>query len=378
MRLILAPFLWVVLAGAALAQVPGLTLPPSGDNQKASVTQFIGPVQITVDYSSPNVHGPAGKDRRGQIWGKLVPYGLSDLGFGNGKPGPWRAGANENTVFTVSNNVQVQGQNLPAGRYGVHMLPGTAEWTVVFSKNSDIWGSFFYEESEDALRVKTTPKKHEYREWLTYEFTERRPSDATLELQWEDLAVPLSIKVDNINDIYISRLRNELKNMPGFDPRNWDAAAQFCVQANTHLDVALDWAEKAISLPGLGTTNFDTLSTKALVLSKMGRDAEAKPIMQNALRLPGTTPTQIHQYGRLLLTAKKNAEALEVFQYNVQRNGDAWPTNVGLARVYSALGDTAKALEYAKKAAAQAPDDLNRKSLQDMVQLLSKGQQVVN
>jgi len=378
MRLLFGTSLAIGLTGIALAQVPGLTLPPSGDNQKASVTQFIGPVQITVDYSSPNVHGPAGKDRRGEIWGKLVPYGLSDLGFGNGKPGPWRAGANENTVFTVSNNVQVQGQNLPAGRYGVHMLPGTSEWTVVFSRNSDIWGSFFYEESEDALRVKTTPKKHEYREWLTYEFTERRPSDATLELQWEDLAVPLSIKVDNINDIYISRLRNELKNMPGFDPRNWDAAAQFCVQANTHLDVALDWAEKAISLPGVGTTNFDTLSTKALVLSKMGRDPEAKTIMQTALRLPGTTPTQIHQYGRLLLNAKKNAEALEVFQYNVQRNGDAWPTNVGLARVYSAMGDTAKALEYAKKAAAQAPDDLNRKSLQDMVQLLSKGQQVVN
>ncbi len=379
MRPILGTLLFVVaLSSVAFAQVPGLTLPPSGDNQKASVTQFIGPVQITVDYSSPNVHGAGGKDRRGEIWGKLVPYGLSNLGFGNGKPGPWRAGSNENTVFTVSNSVQVQGQNLPAGRYGVHMIPASGEWTVIFSKNSDIWGSFFYEESEDALRVKATPRKHEYREWLTYEFTERRPADATLELQWEELAVPISIKVDNINDIYVSRLQNELKNMPGFDYRNWDAAAQFCVQANTHLDLALDWAEKAVSLPGVGTTNFGTLSTKALVLSKMGRDPEAKTIMQTALHLPGTTPNEIHQYGRQLLTAKKNAEAMEVFQFNVQRNGDAWPTNVGLARGYSALGDLPKALDYAKKAAAQAPDDLNRKSLADMIQLLSQGKPVVN
>jgi len=359
--------------------MPGLTLPPSGSNQKASVTQFIGPVHVTVDYSSPSVHGgPGGKDRRGEIWGKLVPYGLSDLGFGNRKPGPWRAGANENTVFAVSHDVKVQGQTLPAGRYGVHMIPDPKEWTVIFSKNADVWGSFFYEESEDALRVKTTPKKHEYREWLTYEFTERRPADATLELQWEDLAVPLSIKVDNISDIYISRLRNELKNMPGFDYRDWDAAAQFCVTANTHLDLALDWAEKAISMPGIGVTTFSTLSTKALVLSKLGRDPDAKTVMQTALRLPTTTPFEIHQYGRQLLTGKKTAEALEVFQYNAQRNGDAWPTNVGLARGYSASGDLGKALEYAKKALPQAPDELNRKSLQDMVDLLSKGQPVAN
>ncbi len=342
------------------------------------MTQFIGPVQITVDYSSPNVHGTAGKDRRGEIWGKLVPYGMADLGL-SGKPSPWRAGANENTVFTISNDVKIQGQTLAAGRYGVHMLPGQNEWTVIFSKNADIWGSFYYDDSEDALRVKTVAKKHDYREWLTYEFTERRPADATLELQWEDLAVPLSIKVENINDIYVSKLRNDLKNMAGFDYRGWDAAAQFCVTANTHLDQALAWADKAINGPGgLGVVNFDTLSTKALVLSKLGRDAEAKPLMEQAIKLPGTTPTQIHQYGRLLLTAKKNAEALAVFQFNVQRNGEAWPTNVGLARVYSAMGDTTKALEYAKKAAAQAPDELNRKSLQDMVQLLSKGQQVDN
>jgi len=107
----------LALALPACAQViPGLQIPPSGNNQKASVTQYIGPVRIDIEYSSPAVHGPDGKDRRGQIWGKLVPYGLTDLGFGNGKPAPWRAGANENTVFAVSNNVNIEGKTLPAGR----------------------------------------------------------------------------------------------------------------------------------------------------------------------------------------------------------------------------------------------------------------------
>src|SRR4051794_20884036 len=102
----------VLPAGAQI--IPGLVIPPSGNNQRASVSQQIGPVRVTIDYSSPAVHGPDGKDRRGQIWGKLVPYGLTDLGFGNGKPAPWRAGANENTVFTVSDNVSIEGKQLPA------------------------------------------------------------------------------------------------------------------------------------------------------------------------------------------------------------------------------------------------------------------------
>src|SRR5277367_6634413 len=380
MRLLLASSLAFGIAGAALAQVPGLTLPPSGGNQKAVVTQFIGPVQVSVDYSSPNVHGGGGgKDRRGEIWGQLVPYGMADLGLNDGKLSPWRAGSNENTVFTVSNDVKIQGQTLPAGRYGLHMIPGPDEWTLIFSKNADIWGSFYYDEKEDALRVKTAAKKHDYREWLTYEFTERRPDNATLELEWEDLAVPMSIKVDDINDIYITKLRNDLKNAAGFDYRGWDSAALFCVTANTHLDDALAWADKAVNGPGgLGVVNFTTLSTKAMVLGKMGRGGEAKPLMEQAIHLPGTTPLEIHQYGRQLLTEKQTAEAMQVFKYNAERNGETWPTNVGLMRAYSATGDLPKALEYAKKAAVQAPDSLNRNNLQDIIKTLSEGKPIAN
>src|SRR4051794_8284191 len=123
MRTLLPACLVFVLAGVASDQFPGLTLPPSGKNQKASTIQFIGPVKVGIHYSSPAVHGPDGKDRRGEIWGKLVPYGLSNLGFGNGKPGPWRAGANENTVFEVSDAVLIEGQKLAAGRYSLHMIP---------------------------------------------------------------------------------------------------------------------------------------------------------------------------------------------------------------------------------------------------------------
>jgi hypothetical protein len=362
------------LSGSLLAQYPALTLPPDGNNQKASVSQFIGPVKVTIDYSSPAVHGPGGaNDRRGQIWGKLVPYGMTDLGFRAGKLSPWRGGANENTIFTVSDPVTIEGQPLPAGQYGLHLIAGADEWTVIFSKNSSAWGSFFYDDSQDALRVKVKPAKHEYREWLTYEFTTRRPAEATAELQWEELAVPFHIKVDNVNEIYVTKLRQELTGAAGFNPLAYDAAAQFCVKAGTHLEDALSWAELAINSPAIGQTNFDTLSTKALVLSKMGRDADAQTIMMTAVHHPTATAFQIHVYGRQLLAAKKNREALEIFKLNAERNGDAWPVNVGLARGYMAVGDYKKAAEYAQKAVAQAPDAVNKKNLEAMAQTLAEG-----
>jgi Flp pilus assembly protein TadD len=360
----------------AFAQFPGLTLPPSGNNQKATVIQYVGPVRVAIDYSSPAVHGPDGKDRRGQIWGKLVPYGLTNLGFGNGKPGPWRAGANENTVFVVSNDVMIEGKPLPAGRYGLHMIPGQDEWTVIFSKKSSAWGSFFYDDSDDALRVNVKPHKNDYREWLTYEFTARKPAEATVELQWEELAVPWTVKVDNVDDIYISRLRHELNSVPGFMYQGYDAAAMYTVQSGKHLEEGLKWADAAINMTFIGQKNFSTLSTKAQVLAKMGRIEEAKSTMDAAIHDPATTATEIHTYGRQLQAQKQTAEAIKVFRYNAERNGDAWPVHVGLMRAYAAEGDMKQALEHAKKAVGQAPDDLNKKNLEAMVKSLEEGKNI--
>ncbi len=297
----------IALAVPAAAQiVPGLTIQPSGNNQKASVTQYIGPVRVTIDYSSPAVHGPDGKDRRGQIWGKLVPYGLTDLGFGNGKPAPWRAGANENTVFETSDPVLIEGKPLAAGRYGLHMIAGPEEWQVIFSKDANAWGSFYYDPADDALRVTVKPHKHEYREWMTYEFTTRRLAESVAELQWEELAVPWTIKVENIDDLYISKLKENLTNVQGFGWRGWVAASQFCLSRNTHLNQALEWAEIAVSKPFIGEANFTTLSNKAMVLEKLGRKDEATTVMQTAVHLRTAMPIDLHQYGRRLLAEKKN------------------------------------------------------------------------
>jgi tetratricopeptide (TPR) repeat protein len=362
-----------LLASSVAAYGQSITLPPDGDNERAEVAQQIGMVRAAVDYHSPDVHGPNGEDRRGKIWGGVVPWGMHDLGFNNRK-GPWRAGANENTVFTVSHPVSIEGKPLAAGRYGLHMLAGEGEWTIIFSKNSSSWGSFSYDQSEDALRVTVKPEKAPYREWLTYDFTDRRPDRATVALLWEELRVPFTITVPDPQALYIDNMRLELRNAAGFRWQSWQAAAQYCLQQNRNLPEALTWAETAITLPGIGQTNFATLSTKAQILAKMSRTEEATAVMAKALDLPGTTVFEIHQYGRQLLAQGKPKDALAVFETNAKRFGDTWPVHVGLARGYSATGDYKTALKHAEFALPQAPDDINRKSLTDAVARLKQGQ----
>lgn len=140
-----------------------------------------------------------------------------------------------------------------------------------------------------------------------------------------------------------------------------------------NLDEALTWADNAIRLPGVGQANFITLETKAAALSRLKREAEATALMDEALRLPGAQPIEIHQYGRQLQARGRHAEALAVYQKNAARFGEVWPTHVGLARGYSATGDYTKALDHAQKALAQAPDPLNRRNLEEAIARLKQG-----
>jgi hypothetical protein len=372
-------FLLLVATSISLtAQFPGLTLPPDGDNQRAAVTQYIGPVKLTIDYSSPKVHSPQGEDRRGKIWGGLVPYGEGDLGFLPGVRSPWRAGANMNTTFEVSHDVLVQGKPLPAGRYGLHMIPGKESWTLIFNRNENGWGSYFYDPKDDQLRVQASPGAHPYREFLTYEFTERYSNKARAAMQWEDLIVSWSIEVPNVNDIYVSALRRELSGGHAWQSAAWQAAAKFCADNNTHLEQGLQWADNAISLPFAGRQNYNTLSTKAEILSKLNRKSEAETLMKEAVAHPSATAVNIHLYARQLQIQNRHAEALELFELNGRRHPGEWPVEVGLMRLHAAKGDVRTALEHARKALDQAPDPMNKANLEKAVATLLSGQTTLN
>jgi Protein of unknown function (DUF2911) len=370
-------FALILLAAAvalpAAAQFSGVTLPPNGDNQKSSVTQHIGLVKVTIDYSSPDVHTPNGTDRTGKIWGELVPYGMANLGFGTcGDQCPWRGGANENTVFTTTHDVKIQGQALPAGSYGLHFLPGQDEWTVIFSKNNTSWGSFTYDVKEDALRVTAKPAKSEYHEWLTYEFTDRRPDKATVALKWENLQVPFDVTVPNAVDLWVQNMRNELRSSPGFTWNGWNAAAQYALANKTNLDEALRWAEQAAK-PPTGQENVVTLSTLAQLQEANGKVEESKKTFDRALNHPTAGPLEIHAYGRQLQADKKYEEALRIFELNAKRHPGQWPIKVGLARGHAALGHKAEALEHAREGLAQAPDEAARTNLENLIKQIEAG-----
>lgn len=356
-KIILSGFLLTALVVWSYAQK--LTTPPSGDNQKSKVIQYIGPVEVSISYSSPDVHGPNGEDRTGKIWGEVAHYGFIDQNFGTSKAAPWRAGANENTVFTVSHDVKIEGKELKAGTYGLFLaVSKEGPYTWIFSKNSSSWGSYFYDSKEDALRVDVTPLDAPYKEWLTYGFEDRLPSSANAYLRWEKKRIPFKIEVPNINEIYVSKMREELRSMTGFKQENWITAAQFCVQNKINLEEALTWVNMSVSNPFIGVENFTTMQTRSMILQALGREAEANAEMDKAIKDPSATVQVIHQYGRSLLAAGKNEKAMEIFKYNAQKNpGDKFTPNVGLARGYTALGDKKNAIKHWELAIKNLPEE---------------------
>lgn len=348
-----------ILLSFSLALSQGLTQPPSGDNQKSVVTQYIGPVSVTIKYSSPDVHGPNGEDRTGKIWGEVAHFGFIDQGFGPSKAAPYRAGANENTTITFSHDVKINGKDLKAGTYGLFLdVEKEGSWRWIFSKNSKSWGSYFYNESEDALRAEVQPEDAPYTEWLTYGFDDRQPNSAVAYLQWEKKKVPFKIEVPNVNEIYVSIMRDELRGNVGFDYQNLTAAAQFCARNKMNLEEALKWADNAISMPFVGREEFATLQTKAMVLNAMNKTAEADEVMNKAINHPTASVQAIHQYGRTLLSDGKKEKALEVFKLNRQKHPeDTFTTYVGLARGYTAVGDKKNAIKNWETALKNLPEN---------------------
>lgn len=157
---------------------------------QAKVSQIIGAdTEVTFEYSRPAVKGRA-------IWGELVPFGLTEGNkYSDNKPFPWRIGANENTTIEVSSDVKINGNSLAAGKYGLHAIPGEEEWTLIFSKDNDLWGSYKYNKANDALRITVKPVPAAHQERLTFGFEDINDSSAKAFFHWEKLKVPFTIAV---------------------------------------------------------------------------------------------------------------------------------------------------------------------------------------
>jgi len=369
MKNILPIFIFLAISvSATWAQIMPLTSEPDGGNKKASISEQIGIVKIAITYSRPGVKG-----REGKIWNTPVAhYGFVDQGHGTSNAAPWRAGANENTAISFSHPVKIEGKDLPAGTYGFFIALGETESTLVFSKIHTSWGSFYYDETQDALRITVKNQALDQSvEWLKYEFIDQTESSAVIAMSWEKRMIPFKVEADT-KTLQIAAFKNDFRTTrPYYD---YIQAANYCLQNNIELEQALAWMDRAIYFRIMGEKNFRTLSTKAAVLTKLNRNEEAKKIMEEAL--PMGTMLDVHFYGRQLLNQKESKEAFKVFKVNYDKNPNQYTTNIGMTRGYSALGDYKKALSYAKAALAQAPDAGNKSNTEVMIKKLEEGKDV--
>lgn len=319
-------------------------------SQHAVVKQRVGLTDITIDYHRPLVNGR-------KVWGGLVPLGEV-----------WRAGANQNTTIEFGDNVSVEGQPLPKGVYGLHMIPTADSWTIIFSKMASAWGSYTYKQEEDALRVTVKPRPNEMEEALEFEFEELKPDSAVVTLKWEKIAVPFKVSVSD--ETMVANIRNQMRGRAQYEWDSLNQAAQFLATKKINLDEALKWVDASIQ----NEERFENLSTKADVLKAMNKPEEAKKAWEQAIAK--TTPPQLYSYARRLMFEKKDAEAMEILKEVAKRYPESPFGHLANARLKSAAGDFPGAAEDVKKAQAVAISEQQRTALKPLLERLQAKQDI--
>jgi tetratricopeptide (TPR) repeat protein len=341
--------LLVLLALPASAYAQSFVLDLPLRSPAAEVHQRIGLTDIDIRYHRPQVNGR-------KIWGDVVPYGKV-----------WRTGANVNTIISFSDPVTIDGQPLDRGTYGFHAIPTPDQWTLIFSKNSTSWGSFTYDQSEDALRVQVKPEPVPMHEEMTFEIDHLHPDSAVVALEWENLRVPFRVGVDT-HALVQAALKRQLRGQVRFMWLSWDDAANYLLREKLSLDDALMYANKSIDVED----RFDNEVTKSKVLAALHRPADSAAAQRRAIDLG--TPTDLRDYGIELLKSDRDT-AYTVFRENARKHPDAWQAHEGLARMYSAQGKLADALEEAKTALASAPES-EKPALEDLSAKVAAGKDV--
>ena len=320
-------------------------------SQKALIQQRIGVTDITISYHRPLVNGR-------KIWDGLVPMGKV-----------WRAGANENTTIEFGTPVSVEGKPLPAGKYGLHMIPTSDSWTIIFSKMAVSWGSYTYSEAEDALRVNVKPRTNAMEEALEYEFEDLKPDSVAVTMKWEKLAVPFRVAV-NETETVLSSIRNELRGHAQYTWGPLQEAAQYCLTKKINLDEALRWADRSIQTE----ERFENLTTKAELFDALNKPEEALKVWNHALEI--SSALQVYSYGRQLQNQKRETDAMETFAEVAKRFPQNTFGHLAQARIKSAAGDFPGAIEAVKKAQSAATSDEQKTSLQPLLEKLQAKQDI--
>jgi tetratricopeptide (TPR) repeat protein len=334
----LATFLLATLAAQAQVTLPRTPSPA------ATITQAIGISTVSVNYSRPKVNGR-------EVWGKLVPYGWNVDPFGLRNSAPWRAGANENTVLTLSHPAKIQGQTVPAGSYGLFfVIHADNSGEVVLSKEYQSWGSYFYDSKADQLKAKIQLRDVTHTEALTYDFINLTKNGGELVLNWEKKQFPVKIEFA-VDDIVMSNAALELKGQKGFSPQGGISAANYALVNKVNQEQAIGWIDQVL----VNNKTFQAMNLKAGLLKQTGKTAEADKLMSEAMAI--ATEAELNAYGYQLIAEGNQDKAIEVLALNTQRfprSANAWDS---LGEAYAMKGDKTNAIKNFKKSLSLNPPE---------------------
>ena len=176
-RIIGIAFIGVLFCSHAWAQADKSKRP----SPPATVTGKVKGATITIDYSSPSVKGR-------KIWGGLEPFDK-----------PWRAGANEATIFTTDKDIEIEGKPLPAGKYSLFITPSEKDWTIILNSQTGQWGvnnneAANFDPAKNVLVVTVKPKDlKDVQETLIYSISDKE-FDKGFAMSWDKVKVFASIK----------------------------------------------------------------------------------------------------------------------------------------------------------------------------------------
>ncbi len=252
-----AILLLALFALPLFAQAPAFKTPRV--SQHAVLKQTVGLTDVTIDYSRPAVKGR-------QIWGALVPYDKV-----------WRTGANEATIIAFSDDITINGQPLAKGSYSLHTIPGKDEWTVIFNKVDRQWGSFSYDQAQDALRVKAKPEKGSFTELLTFDIPQLSNDNSTVTIRWENLSVPFTVGTNST----AKALADARAAVAAAKPDDWRTpriAAGFANDIGMPKEAA-EWVDRSVK----ANPNISNLYLKAQIQAKAGDRAGAVKTAEAAI-----------------------------------------------------------------------------------------------
>lgn len=341
MRKIFTSFLLCISASGLFCQ--GITVPRT-PSPEASVSQTIGISTVTISYSRPSVKGRV-------VWGVLVPYGWNKQSFGNQAEAPWRSGANENTVLTLSHPATIEGKQVPAGSYGLFFTinkDNTGE--VVLSKDYRSWGSFWYNAAQDVLRAPIRIRDIAHTEILTCDFINLDKNSGELVLSWEKKQFPVKIQFA-VDDIVMANAAEELKSTTGFSWQGYSSAANYALQNKVNTDQAMGWIDRAIAQ----NKSFATLRIKSGLLKEKGKTAESESLMKEALAI--ATETELNAYGYQLIAQGELDKSIEILTLNTVRYPKSANTWDSLGEAYALKGDKPNAIKNFKKSLSMNPPD---------------------